>query len=134
MKNYIKNQDIYLKNMKINYKSLVLFLIVFIIEAYIALFVRDDIIRPFVGDALVVGLIYFFIKSFIKKSSRLLAWYIFLFACFIEVAQYFNLITLLHMENSKIAKIIIGSTFDLNDILCYFVGTILIYIYEALVD
>lgn len=134
MKNYIKNQDIYLKNMKINYKPLALFLIIFIIEAYIALFVRDNIIRPFVGDALVVGLIYFFIKSFINKSSHLLAVYIFLFACFIEMAQYFNLISLLHMENSKIAKIIIGSTFDLNDILCYFVGTILIYIYEALVD
>lgn len=120
--------------MKINYKSLTLFIIVFIIEVYIALFVRDNIIRPFIGDALVVGLIYFFIKSFVKKSNRLLAVYIFLFACFIEVAQYFNLISLIHMENSKIAKIIIGSTFDLNDILCYFVGTILIYVYEALVD
>lgn len=134
MKSYIKNQVMCLKNMKINYKYLTLFILLFIIEVYIALFVRDNIIRPFIGDALVVGLIYFFIKSFMKKSSRLLGMYIFLLACFIEVAQYFNLISLLHMENSKVAKIIFGSTFDLNDIFCYFAGTILIYVYEALVD
>lgn len=124
----------HLKDMKINYKYLILAVILFIIEVYIAFFVRDNIIRPFIGDTLVVGLIYFFIKSFMKKSSRLLGGYIFLFACFIEIAQYFNLISLLHMENSKVAKIIFGSTFDLNDIFCYFAGTIIIYIYEALVD
>lgn len=48
---------------------------------------------------------------------------LYLFACFIELSQYFNLVSLLHMERFKVAKIIIGSTFDLKDILCYFMGT-----------
>lgn len=119
--------------MKMNYKYLSTFIMLLVVEIYIALFVHDNIIRPFVGDALVVGLIYFFIRSFMRKP-RFLAVYIFLFACLIEVGQYFNLVSLLHMENLKGAKIIIGSTFDLNDIFCYFFGTISLFVYEALVD
>ena len=117
--------------MKINYKYLGIFIILLFVEIGIALFIHDNIIRPFVGDALVVGVIYFFIRSFISK--RFLAVYVFLFACLIEVGQYFNLVSVLHMENIKVARIIIGSTFDLNDIFCYFIGTIFIFIYEALV-
>lgn len=120
--------------MKINYKYLITFIILLIVEICIALFVHDNIIRPFVGDALVVVLIYFFIRSFISKHIRFLAVYVFLFACLIEVGQYFNLVSLLHMENIKAVKIIIGSTFDLNDIFCYFLGTMLIFVYEAIAD
>jgi hypothetical protein len=99
------------------------------IEIYIGIFVHDNIIRPFVGDALVVGVVYFFVRSFIKKQ-RFLPIYVFLFACAIEVGQYFNLVSILHMENFKIARIIIGSTFDYMDIFSYFIGTIFIYVYE----
>ena len=116
---------------KIKCRYLGIFIMLFIVEIYIGVFVHDNIIRPFVGDVLVVCVIYFFIRSFIKKS-RFLAVYIFIFACLIEVGQYFNLVSLLHMENFKVAKIIIGSTFDLNDIFCYFVGTILILLYEVI--
>ena len=118
--------------MKINYKYASIFIILLIVEIGIALFIHDNIIRPFVGDALVVCVIYFFIRSFISKHIRFLAVYVFLFACLIEVGQYFNLVSVLHMENIKVARIIIGSTFDLNDIFCYFVGTILILLYEVI--
>jgi hypothetical protein len=117
--------------MKINYKYLSTFIILLMVEIGIALFIHDNIIRPFVGDALVVGVIYFFLRSFISKYIRFLPVYVFLFACLIEVGQYFNLVLLLHMENIKIVRIIIGSTFDFNDIFCYFLGTILLFVYEA---
>ncbi len=115
--------------MKINYKYLSTFIILFAVEVYIAMFVHDEIIRPFIGDVLVVGVLYFFIRSFIIKV-RYLAIYVFLFACFIEICQYFNLVSILHMENIKVAKIILGSTFDLNDIFCYLVGTIMLLVFE----
>jgi hypothetical protein len=115
--------------MKINYKNLSIFVILLIIEIAIALFIHDKIIRPFIGDVLVVGLIYFFVKSFVNKG-RFLIVYVFLFACFIEFTQYLNIISFLHLENIKLAKIILGSTFDLSDIFCYFIGAVLIYIYE----
>jgi uncharacterized BrkB/YihY/UPF0761 family membrane protein len=119
--------------MKIKYRYLGLFTILLMLEIYIGLFVHDNIIRPFVGDALVVGVIYFFLRSFMNKRKFLFI-YVFLFACLIEVGQYFNLVYLLHLENYKAARIIIGSTFDLNDIFCYFIGTIFIFVYEVTED
>lgn len=116
--------------MKINYKYLSTFIVLFAVEVYIAMFVHDEIIRPFIGDVLVVGVLYFFIRSFIIKKIRYLTIYVFLFACFIEICQYFNLVSILHMENIKVAKIILGSTFDLNDIFCYLVGTIILLAFE----
>lgn len=118
--------------MKINYKYASIFVILLIVEICIALFIHDNTIRPFVGDVLVVCVIYFFIRSFTSKRIRFLATYVFLFACLIEVGQYFNLVSVLHMESFKVARIIIGSTFDLNDIFCYFIGTILIFVYEII--
>ena len=119
--------------MKIKYKYLGIFIILLIVEIYIGIFVHDNIIRPFVGDVLVVCVIYFFLRSFINKR-RFLGLYVFLFACFIEISQYFNLVSLLHMENYKIARIVIGSTFDFKDIFCYFIGTIFIFAYDAVED
>jgi hypothetical protein len=119
--------------MKLQYKYLGVFLVLLLIEIYIGVFVHDNIIRPFVGDALIVGGVYFFIRSFIKKV-RFLPIYVFLFACAIEIGQYFNLVSILHLENFKLARIIIGATFDFNDIFSYFIGMIFIYLYEAIED
>lgn len=116
--------------MKINYKNLSIFFILLIVEIYIALFIHDNIVRPFVGDVLVVDVIYFFIKSFSNKL-KFLPVYVFLFACLIEVGQYFNLVSILHMEKFKVARIIIGSNFDFNDILCYLIGAIFLFVYEV---
>jgi uncharacterized membrane protein len=41
-------------------------LLVFGIELFIALAVRDALIRPFIGDALVVVLIYCFVRRFVS--------------------------------------------------------------------
>ena len=137
-RNRSERNDLFLEKgmdiiMKIQYKCLGFFVVLLIIEIYIGVFVHDNIIRLFVGDALIVGVIYFFVRSFIEKLRFLLV-YVFLFACAIEVGQYFNLVSILHLENFKLARIIIGSTFDFKDIFSYFIGTIFIYGYESVED
>lgn len=114
--------------MKLNFKYLILFSILLFIEIFIAMFINDSIIRPFVGDILIVILIYTFLKIFINKNIKYLSVYIFLFACLVEVSQYFNLASILHLQQFKIARIILGSTFDIKDIICYAIGTIIIII------
>lgn len=114
--------------MKLNFKYLILFSILLFIEIFIAMFINDSIIRPFVGDILIVILIYTFLKIFINKNIKYLSVYIFLFACLVEVSQYFNLASILHLQQFKIARIILGSTFDIKDIICYAIGTIIIMI------
>ena len=45
---------------------LVIAFILFVIEVLIALYVRDSIIRPYVGDFLVVIMLYCFVRAFVK--------------------------------------------------------------------
>lgn len=104
--------------------------LLFLVEVYIAVFIEDRFIRPFVGDVLVVILIYCFVKSFWKVRSNIAAVSVFIFACAIEGLQYLNLIDKLGLRQYKLLVIILGSTFDWNDILAYALGTALILGWE----
>ena len=48
------------------------FLVIFCIEVLIALYVRDNFVRPYVGDVLVVVLVYSFVILFCKM--RMICW------------------------------------------------------------
>lgn len=115
---------------KFNPKYLLAFVILFLIELFIALYVRDKIIRPFIGDALVVISIYTFIKIFLAGNHKEIAWGVFAFACFVEVCQYFKIVEILGVQDNEIATIVIGTTFSWGDILAYFIGTLVILWYE----
>lgn len=116
--------------MKINFRYLKAFIAIFLVELFIAVFVHDRIIRPYIGDILVIVLLYTFIKIFTKKKIRLLPVYLFVFAAFVEGMQYFNIVKVLGLENNKVLSIIIGSTFDIKDILCYLAGSIILLIWD----
>lgn len=80
----------------------------FVVETLIALFVRDAFIRPYMGDVLVVILVYCFVRMFITRPLRWLPLWIFLFACCIETLQYLQLVTLLGLQNWYAGKGSIG--------------------------
>lgn len=120
--------------MKFNYKFFSVFLVLLVIEIIIALFIRDNFIRPNVGDVIVVILIYFVVKSFFSTKSKLLPLYVFGFAVFVEILQYFNVVKLLGLENNRLARTIIGTTFDVNDIICYFIGCVILFLYQIIVE
>ena len=103
---------------------------IFLIEVLIALFVDDKLIRPFVGDALVVVLIYCFLRIFLKSDYLKIAVGVLLFAFTIEILQYFDYVKLLGLENNKILSVIMGRTFELLDFAAYFVGFLLIILTE----
>ncbi|MDR1541883.1 MAG: DUF2809 domain-containing protein [Clostridiales bacterium] len=122
------------KLIKINIKYLCAFIISLAIEAIIAAFVHDQFIRPYVGDMIVVILMYFSIKIFLWKEIKLLPLYIFFFSVFIEALQLFRLPEHLGFSGNRIAMIILGSVFDIKDIACYFAGCLGIFIFEILRD
>ena len=107
-------------------------LVLLFVEVCIALFVHDKFVRPFIGDVLVVILIYTFIRIFIPEKVRLLPLYIFIFAAAVEVLQCFKIVELLGLDNNQLMRTIIGTSFDIRDILCYFVGCALCGIWEFL--
>lgn len=117
--------------MRFNRTCFILALVLFFAEAYIAAYVRDAFIRPFLGDMLVVILIYCFIRSFLNADSIKTAGIVLLIACAIEASQYFRLIELLGWGNSKIASLLLGTSFSPVDILMYASGALVIVIAET---
>jgi hypothetical protein len=99
-------------------------------EILIALFVHDKIIRPYIGDFLVVIMLYCFAKSFINISPWKIAVAVFLFACFIEFLQWLGIAEKLGIGKIKIANIILGSHFEWADILMYTAGIASVLIWE----
>ena len=92
------------------------------IEACIALFVRDDFVRPYLGDALVVVLIHCAARVIFPERPKPLPLYVFLFACLTEFAQLVRLLELLGLGHIGWLRILAGGTFDWRDIACYAAG------------
>ncbi len=115
---------------KFNKKYFFFALVLFLIEVCIAIFVDDIFIRPFIGDVLVVILIYCFIKAFWNIQSSIAAVSVFTFACIIEILQYFNFVDKLGLQNNRILAIALGSTFDWKDLIAYAIGAITVLWFE----
>ena len=104
----------------------IFFMIFLVIEVLIALYVHDDFVRPYLGDVLVVVVLYFFVRIWIPEKYRWLPGAIFVFAAVVEVLQYFRLVEILGVENNVFLRTILGATFDIKDIVCYGVGCLLL--------
>ena len=100
------------------------------VEVMIALFVHDGFIRPYLGDILVVCVVYAFVRVFIPEACRLLPLFVFAFAAGVEILQYFGIVRRLGIEGNTFLRVLIGSTFDLKDIACYAIGCAALGIYE----
>lgn len=109
------------------------FTILLITEILIALFVRDDFIRPYGGDILVTVLICAAVRIVFPTGVRLLPLWVFLFAAAVEIGQYFNFVTLLGLGNIAFFRILLGSTFSPADLICYAVGCVLFLLGEKLI-
>lgn len=111
-------------------KNLLYTALLFLTEIIIALYINDLFIRPYGGDVLVVLLVYYFLKTFIKTKLIYLASFTLIFAYFVEYLQYLNFITIIGLQNNKLARVVIGTSFSWGDIICYTFGFILILIID----
>ncbi len=89
-------------------------------------------VRGYVGDILVVVVIYTFIRIIIPERFPYLSVAVFLFAVFVEIMQGVNIVDKLGITNENI-HIALGTKFDLKDILCYAAGCTFTGIYEFLI-
>ena len=106
--------------------------ILLLTEIFIGAFVRDDIIRPYIGDVLVTALLCVLVRSvYIKPIPKLWLW-VFAFSIVVEVTQYFHLANLLGIQN-RLIRIIMGGSFSFIDIVCYFVGCLAFFAVEKLI-
>ena len=113
--------------MKFNSKYFFAALIIFLVEVAIAtVFKSVPFVRAYLGDILVVILIYCFIRAFfhIKNTKKLLIG-IFCFAVFVEILQYF-----FGFGKGTLGYILLGNYFSFEDILCYATGCFLAFIFD----
>ncbi|MEB3229390.1 MAG: DUF2809 domain-containing protein [Leptolyngbyaceae bacterium] len=106
------------------------FVILLLVEIYIATHIQDDFIRPYVGDFLVVILIYAMVRSFFRFSAMTTAIAVLLFAFSVEILQYFRIVDRLGLSESSLARVIIGTSFSWEDLLAYTLGIIVTLLIE----
>lgn len=116
--------------MKFNPRYFVYTILLFVTEVLIALFVHDQFIRPYIGDFLVVILIYCFVKSFLNTPVVATAIGVLIFAYLVELLQYFRIVEVLGLQHYRAARIIIGSAFEWQDILAYTLGILMVVVVE----
>lgn len=116
--------------LKFNGAYFILAVLLFCIEVIIARYFNDPIIRPYVGDLLVVILLYCFIKSFLNTPVWPTALAVLCFSYCIEILQYFKIVHLLGLQDSRIARIVIGTSFEWVDLIAYTAGFALVVYIE----
>ena len=110
--------------LQLNKTYLIIAILLFIIEVLIAVFLKTGFIRHTFGDYLVVILIYCFCKSFIKIESFKLGVLVLMFAFSIEFLQLTNFLELLNLQNNHLAKLLLGTSFRVTDLVAYTLGVI----------
>jgi hypothetical protein len=100
----------------------------FLTEVVIAAASDRGFIRLSVGDYLVVILVYCFVRAFVKVGVWRAAIGVLVLAFAVEVSQYFHLIRVLRLDSSRLAHLILGSSFEVGDLFAYAlgIGTVLV--------
>lgn len=94
----------------------------FAVEVLIALFVRDQFVRPYLGDVIAVMLVYAVLRAVTPLgvwSALSIALGI---ALVIEVAQALNLLGALGLADNRFARVVLGGAFDMLDMAAYVAG------------
>ena len=102
------------------------FLILLAIEVLIALFVHDRFVRPYLGDVIVVIVVYCFVRIWEPKRFRLLPLWVFCFAVCVEILQYVRIVEILGVQDNAFLRTVIGTSFSWEDILCYAAGCVVL--------
>lgn len=113
---------------KLNFGYLIAFILLLASEFLIGGLINDNFIRPYVGDVLVVMVIYTFFRTFLRRN-KWLPLIIFGFAVLVECIQILEPARRLGIENQFI-RTILGGVFDYKDLICYLTGTAIIYLIE----
>lgn len=114
-----------------NLKYFMIFLSIFSIEVLIAIFIKDNFIRPYFGDYLVIFLVYSFLLSFINMNKNKIAIGVLAFAFVIEIIQYFQVLSYFNLEKNGILRIVAGNTFSFEDLIIYTIAFFTIFFFNS---
>ncbi len=108
------------------------FIILFFVEFIIAKYVHSGFVRSYLGDVLIIPCFYCGFRIIFPIRFKHLAFYTYLLAVFVEFLQLININKILHFEDMALLNILIGTVFDINDIISYTIGFLLIILFYKL--
>ena len=100
-------------------------------EVLIALYVRDGFVRPYLGDVLAVVLLFCLLRIFFPTGMRWLAVFVFFFAVALEILQGLDFVSRLGLMEHRWLSLLLGTTFSVGDLFCYFAGAAICQIGEG---
>lgn len=106
--------------MKKRLPYLITFILLLAVEVFIGAFVRDQLVRPYVGDMLVTVLLCCMARIIIPEKFPWLPAAVFAFSVVVELVQLIHIPAL----DGTILGIALGSTFDPKDLICYGIGCV----------
>lgn len=109
---------------RMNY--LIIALVIFIAEVLIAMYVHDDLVRPWGGDVLVVVLLYCFVRGVTRLNVLAASLVVLVFSWLMEALQYLQIVRMLGLEGNAVARTVIGTTFSWLDIVAYTLGIVFV--------
>ena len=109
----------------------IIFILFLVTEIAIALFHFHRFVRGFVGDVLVIPLVYTFLRVITKLSFKTALLATLIIALVVEIIQAFPVLEMLSID-SEVLKTIAGTTFDWKDLVAYACGGALIFITEKM--
>ena len=107
-------------------------LAVFAVEVLIALFVRDAVVRPYVGDVLAVVLVYLGLRAVTPLKVMPAVMLALAIAVMVELGQLLHLLDALGLAHDRLARVVLGGVFDLKDLACYGAGAACVLMGERL--
>ncbi|WP_028518039.1 DUF2809 domain-containing protein [Ruminococcus flavefaciens] len=123
--------------MKARLPYIIGFVLLVAVEVCIGVFYFNYFIRAYIGDVIIVWVLYCLFRSFVPKkfSSYGIAVGILIFSFAVEFLQKAHIADILGVEN-KLLRIIIGTSYATEDLWCYVAGTAVtllqIFLYQQL--
>jgi hypothetical protein len=100
---------------------LTVFLLLLVVEIMIGMYVHDSFVRPYVGDMLVVILLWALVRIFIPYKAVWLSAAVCIFSVIVELTQLIPLVDFLGIEN-RLIRVIMGTSFAYADLFAYAAG------------
>lgn len=94
-------------------------------------FSHKPVVRGFLGDSIVIVLIFYFIKGIHDFNSFKLMLFTLLLSFIVEFMQFLHIAEVLGLENNMLFRLVFGSVFDVMDLVAYTIGACLSLIIDA---
>ena len=109
----------------------VIAIVLLVVEVLIALFVTDGFARGYLGDVLVVALVYAALLAVTRLGVTGALATTLGVALLVEVGQALGVLRALGLEDNRLAAIVFGGVFDVLDFAAYLAGGALVMIAET---